>query len=470
MVDGGGFWFGVGENWRVYSPMLGGRHGGGTLDALFNLFDSMITTINKLSEHVGQEATIRGWMFNKRGGGKIFFLQLRDGTGHIQGIVSKADVDEEVFAQADKLTPESSVKVTGEVTQHPKHEDVFELQVNKIEIVHLCEDEYPISKKEHGPDFLLDKRHLWLRSKKQWAIQKVRNTVIYGIYEYLRNEGFIKIDAPIFTPNACEGTTELFEIDHFGTPVYLSQSGQLYIEAAIFSVGRCFDFGPVFRAEKSKTRRHLTEFWMMDAEIPFCDQDENMDIQEGLMKYIVKKCLDECRNELKILERDITELENVLAGPFYRVKFLDAVAKLREMGLDARDDHDLGAEEEIAFVNTFDRPVFVTDYPAPVKAFYMKRASDDPDKARCGDLLVQNYGEVIGGSQREDDYDTLLQAIKDHNLNVDDFQWYLDLRKFGSVPHSGFGVGLERTVLWVTGQHHVRETIPFARMINRIVP
>jgi len=430
----------------------------------------MKVSINKLGNHVGEIVIIHGWMFNKRGGGKIYFLQLRDGSGYVQGVLPKTETNDEVFEKAEKLTMESSVAITGEVSRHPKHDDVFEIQVTDIEILQLADHDYPISKKEHGPDFLLDNRHLWLRSKKQWAIQKIRNTIIYGIYEFLKNEGFTKIDAPIFTPSACEGTTELFEIDHFGTPVYLSQSGQLYIEAAIFSVGRCFDFGPVFRAEKSKTRRHLTEFWMMDAEMPFCDQEGNMDIQEGLLKYVVKKVLDENKKELALLETNTSELEAVLAGPFYRVKFLDAVAKCREMGLETRDNHDLGAEDEVKFANSFDRPVFVTDYPAEVKAFYMKRSKDDNTKARCNDLLVPNYGEIFGGSQREDDYDTLLQSIKDHNLNEEDFKWYLDLRKYGSVEHSGFGIGLERTVLWITGQHHVREAIPFARMMNRIVP
>jgi asparaginyl-tRNA synthetase len=431
----------------------------------------MKSSISKIAKFEGQQATISGWMFNKRGSGKIQFLELRDGSGTIQAIVSKDEAGEEVFAKSESLTPESSLHITGKVSKHPKLENVYELHVTDIEIVHLATDEYPISKKEHGPDFLLDHRHLWLRSKKQWAILRLRNSAIYSIYEFLAQEGFIKVDAPIFTPSACEGTTELFEVDHFGEPVYLSQSGQLYIEAAIFSVGRCYDFGPVFRAEKSKTRRHLTEFWMMDAEMPFCEQDENMDIQEAMVKHIVKNALRDCAEELQILERDTAELQLLLDQPFHRITHKEAVKMLNDAGyMDAREDDDFGADEEVALVNMFDRPLFVMDYPAEVKAFYMKRSKRDSSKAACADLLVKNYGEIIGGSQREDDYDTLLQRIKDHNLPVDHFQWYLDLRRFGSVPHSGFGIGLERAVLWLSGHRHIREAIPFPRTINRITP
>ncbi|MCC7197808.1 asparagine--tRNA ligase [Candidatus Peregrinibacteria bacterium] len=431
----------------------------------------MTTTIAKLADHVGKEATIQGWMYNKRGNGKLYFLQLRDGSGTTQGVVVAAEVDKETAENAEKLTAESSVKVTGTVNKHPKQEGVYELQVTKIEIVQLCTEEYPIAKKDHGIDFLLDHRHLWLRSSRQWAIQRVRNTIINATFEYLNQEGFIKIDAPILTPNACEGTTELFEIDYFEeNKAYLTQSGQLYIEAAIFSVGKCFDFGPVFRAEKSKTRRHLTEFWMMDAEAAFADHEDNMKTQEGLICHIVEKVLEKNMAELKILERNTEPLTKVKA-PFIRKTHEEVVKELREMGSDIGEMDDLGGDDETNYTKKFDKPIFVEKYPSPVKAFYMKRDPKDPRRVLCSDLLApEGYGEIIGGSQREDDYDTLLQRIKDHNLPLDAFQWYLDLRRFGSVPHSGFGYGLERIVTWICGLEHVRESIPFPRTIYRLTP
>jgi len=431
----------------------------------------MIVPIDQIKDHVGKEVTIRGWMYNKRGSGKLHFLQLRDGTGMIQGIVFKDDVKDDVFAKADELTMESAVSCTGEVTAHPKQEDVFELQVKDIEVHHLNKHEYPISKKEHGPDFLLNNRHLWLRSSKQWAIQKVRNTIINATYEYLNDNGFIKIDSPILTPNACEGTTELFEIDYFDEgSAFLSQSGQLYIEAAIYSVGKCFDFGPVFRAEKSKTRRHLTEFWMMDAEAAFVEHNENMDIQEGLVLHILKCVLEKNRKELKVLERDIEPLEKIKA-PFIRKTHAEVVKELQGMGSDIQPDHDLGGDDETILTKKYDQPIFVEKYPAEVKAFYMKRDPEDESKALCCDLLApEGYGEIIGGSQREDDYDTLVNRIKEHKLPMEAFDWYLDLRKYGSVPHSGFGYGLERITGWICGTKHIRETIPFPRMISRITP
>lgn len=430
-----------------------------------------LVLIKDLSQHVGKTVTVAGWMFNKRGGKNIFFLQLRDGSGVVQGIVYEPDVGDKVFALADSLTMESSLRVTGEVSAHPKHEGVFELQVKDIELIQLAGEDYPISNKEHGVDFLLENRHLWLRSAKQRAIQIVRNTIINGIYEYLNNEGFIKIDSPILTPNACEGTTELFEMDYFDEgKAYLSQSGQLYLEAAIFSVGRCFDFGPVFRAEKSKTRRHLTEFWMMDAEAAFVEHEENMKIQEGLVCYVVEKVLQENLKELEILERDIEPLKKIKA-PFIRKTHAEVVAELREMGSDIQDIDDLGGDDETMLTEKYDKPIFVEKYPAEVKAFYMKRDPEDDSKALCSDLLApEGYGEVFGGSQREDDYDTLLKRIDDHKLPREAFGWYLDLRKYGSVPHSGFGIGLERFTGWICGTKHIRETIPFPRLINRIYP
>lgn len=431
----------------------------------------MIVPIEDIKNHVDEEITVRGWMYNKRSSGKIHFLQLRDGTGIIQGIVFQDDVSSDVFDKGEKLTMESTVSVTGKVTKHPKFDDVYELQVKDIDILHLNDDEYPISKKEHGPDFLLNHRHLWLRSKKQWAIQRVRNTIINATYEYLNKEGFIKIDSPILTPNACEGTTELFEIEYFDEgKAYLSQSGQLYLEAAIFSVGRCFDFGPVFRAEKSKTRRHLTEFWMMDAEAAFVEHEENMKIQEGLVTYIVGQVLDKNMRELKTLERDTEPLKKI-KPPFIRKTHAEVVAELREMGSDIEENHDLGGDDETILTQKYDKPIFVEKYPAEVKAFYMKRDPKDNSRALCSDLLApEGYGEIIGGSQREDDYDTLLARIKEHKLPLEAFQWYLDLRKYGSVPHSGFGYGLERLTGWICGTKHIRETIPFPRMISRITP
>ena len=431
----------------------------------------MLIKIKEAKNYIDQEVTIQGWMDNKRGSGKIYFLQLRDGTGFMQGIVVEGGAGTEGMENAEKLTMESSLKVTGQITQHPKKEDVFELQVSKIEIIQLCEEEYPISKKEHGPDFLLDHRHLWLRSKKQWAIQRVRNTIINATYEYLNDNDFIKMDAPILTPNACEGTTELFGLEYFDEgEAFLSQSGQLYSEAGIMAHGRVFDFGPVFRAEKSKTRRHLTEFWMMDAEMAFCDLEENMKIQEELVCHIVEKVLEKNGKELEILERDIEPLKKIKA-PFIRKTHAEVVAELREMGSDIQENHDLGADDETMITKKYDKPIFVEKYPASVKAFYMKRDPENENLALCSDMLApEGYGEIIGGSQREEDYDVLIKRIEEHKLDVKDFSWYLDLRKFGSVPHGGFGYGLERLVCWITGTHHIRETIPFPRMINRLTP
>jgi asparaginyl-tRNA synthetase len=427
--------------------------------------------IKDLADHVGKEVTIQGWMFNKRGGKGIHFLQLRDGTGTVQGVVFDKSEASDLFKIADSLTMESSLAVTGEVSKHPKHDDVFELQVSGIDVINLAPDDYPIAKKEHGPDFLLENRHFWLRSPKQRAIQVVRNTIINGIYEYFNKEGFIKIDSPILTPNACEGTTTLFEMEYFDEgKAFLAQTGQLYIEAAIFSVGRCFDFGPVFRAEKSKTRRHLTEFWMMDAEAAFVEHEENMKIQEEMICHVVKKVLAKNIKELEILERDLEPL-NKIEAPFIRKTHAEVVEELREMGSDITPEDDLGGDDETKISEKYGKPIFVEKYPAKIKAFYMKRDPDDDSRALCNDLLApEGHGEIIGGSQREDDYDTLLKRIREEKLPEDAFQWYLDLRKYGSVPHSGFGVGLERLTGWICGTKHVRETIPFPRLINRITP
>lgn len=427
--------------------------------------------IKDLKDYKGQAVTLRGWIYNLRSSGKIMFLQFRDGTGFVQCILEKKSVSEEKWAEARKIVLETSIQMSGLVTEHPKRPGVFELQVRDFKIYQIPSEEYPISKKEHGPEFLLDHRHLWLRSKRQWAIQRVRDTLIRATYEWMHQNNFIKFDSPILTPAACEGTTTLFAVDYFDLgQAYLSQSGQLYLEAAIVSLGRVYDFGPVFRAEKSKTRRHLTEFWMMDAEAAFVEHAENLKIQEELISYMVQKVLEENQEELKILERDTKILEKV-KPPFYRLTHAEAVKKLHELGSDIGDKDDLGGDDETILTRQYDKPLFVEKYPAEVKAFYMKRDPQNPNLALCADLLApEGYGEIIGGSEREADYDTLVKRIKEQNLPMEAFEWYVDLRKYGSVPHSGFGFGLERIVAWVCGLKHVRETIPFPRMINRITP
>ena len=430
----------------------------------------METRISEFPKLVGQSATIKGWAYNVRSSGSIAFLQIRDGSGFTQAVVAKQGVDEASWNAAVETTIESSVVVTGTVSKHPKQEGVYELQATSVTLVNKA-PEYPIGKKEHGPEFLLDNRHLWLRAPSQWAVQRVRNAIIYATYDWFRDHDFVKIDSPIFTPSACEGTTELFEVDYFeDRKAYLTQSGQLYLEAAIASVGRCFDFGPVFRAEKSKTRRHLIEFWMMDAEAAFVDHEGNLQIQEQLVSFIVKRVLETCRQELKILERNTEPLAKVVA-PFYRLTHAEAITKLRELGSDIGDMDDLGADDETKLTQLYDKPIFIEKYPTVVKAFYMKRDPTDPTRVLNADLLApEGYGEIIGGSQREDDYDALLARIREHNLPEQAFQWYLDTRKYGSVPHSGFGYGLERLVAWICGLHHVRETIPFPRLLNRLEP
>ncbi len=426
--------------------------------------------IRDAADHVGEDVVVKGWCYNLRSSGSICFLQMRDGSGFLQAVVAKTSVDQPSWEAASRLTIESSCIVTGKITKHPRQEGVYELQATNVVLLQLAE-EFPLGKKEHGPDFLLDQRHLWLRSPSQWAIQKVRNEIIYATYDWMREHGFTKIDAPILTPSACEGTTELFEMDYFGDrKAYLSQSGQLYLEAAISSFGRCFDFGPVFRAEKSKTRRHLTEFWMMDAEMAFVEHEENLAIQEQLICFIVERVLANEQEALKILERQQEPLKKIKA-PFVKMTHAEAVAKLHGMGSDIGDMDDLGADDETLLTQQEDRPIFVEKYPAMVKAFYMKRDPQDPTRALNADLLApEGYGEIIGGSQREDDREQLLARIREHGLPEKAFRWYIDLRRYGSVPHAGFGYGLERLTTWICGIHHVRETIPFPRLINRLEP
>lgn len=426
--------------------------------------------LKDVAQFKDQEATVKGWIFNLRSSGKITFLQVRDGTGFIQCIVEKSSVSDDVWKQAQDITLESSIIMTGQITEHPKRKGEFEMQVKSLEIINLSE-EYPIGKKDHGPDFLLDRRHLWLRSNKQWAIQRVRNTVINSIYGYLNSQGFIKIDSPILTPTSCEGTTTLFKVPYFDLgSAYLTQSGQLYLEAAIFSHGRVFDFGPVFRAEKSKTRRHLTEFWMMDAEAAFVEHEENMKIQENLITYIVAQVLEKNKEELEILERDLAPLKKIKI-PFGRLTHAEVVKKLKTLGSKIGEKDDLGADDETKLTASSDVPIFVEKWPKETKSFYMRRDPEDSNLVLGADLIAtEGFGEIIGGSERETDHDVLLNRMEQEKLPLKDFQWYLDLRKYGSVPHSGFGLGLERLTGWMCGTHHIRETIPFPRMINRLTP
>ena len=425
-------------------------------------------TVSQLKNHQGAKISLSGWVYNIRSSGKIAFLQLRDGSGFCQAIVDQQTVSDKVWQTVQQLTIESSVRLSGQVSKHPKKED-YELQVSDLTIEQLAAD-YPISKKEHGVEFLMDQRHLWLRSGKQWAIQRIRNSVINAIYQFLNQQGYIKIDSPILTPNACEGTTELFELDYFDQKAYLTQSGQLYLEAAIFSHGKVFDFGPVFRAEKSKTRRHLTEFWMMDVETAWLDHQANMKLQEELICYVIAEVLDKCQTELNILERDISGLKKIKA-PFDRLTHAEAVKKLQALGSDIKADEDLGGDDETLITKDSSQPVFIEKWPAKIKAFYMKRDARNDDLVLGSDLIAtEGYGEIIGGSEREADYDILEKRIREQGFPLSDWQWYLDLRRYGSVPHSGFGVGLERLVGWLAGVKHVRETIPFPRTINRLRP
>lgn len=420
---------------------------------------------------VGQSVTIQGWLYHKRSSGKIAFLEIRDGSGFIQAVVSQDDVDEASWKAAEELTQESSLKVTGTVVTHPKKQGVFELHVIHIDVVHIAQ-EYPITPKEHGPDFLLDHRHLWLRSKRQWAVQRIRDHIVSAVYDFYHEQGYVKVDTPVLTPNACEGATELFDIEYFdeGT-LHLSQSGQLYLEAAIMSLGRGFDFGPVFRAEKSKTRKHLTEFWMMDAEAAFVEHDENMDLQEALVKYIVKRCLDRCGVELDMLERDTTKLQALLKLPFERLTYSEAIPKLTALGSNIKFGDDLGTDDEELLTKDSSVPVFIHKWPKSIKPFYMKIDPSNSELALNNDLIgIENAGEIIGGSEREDDYEKLKAAIAAHKLEGPEYEWYLDLRRYGSVPHSGYGLGLERVVRWISGVEHIRETIPFPRMIHRVRP
>ncbi len=431
-------------------------------------------TLDKIGEFDGQTVTLGAWVTKMRSSGKLKFLILRDGTGICQAVVSKKHVGDETFAASDSLAQEASVRVTGEVHADSRAPGGYEIFLSNLEIVGPSV-EYPITPKDpgeedHGEDFLLNRRHLWVRRQDQVNILKVRHSVIKAIRNYLDSNGFICFDSPIFTPNACEGTSTLFTVDYFGTSAFLSQSGQLYQEAGAMAMNRVYCFGPAFRAEKSKTRRHLTEFWMVEPEIAWMEFDELIDFTEDFMVEVVKQVVAERRTELEQLGRDLSKLENV-QKPFPRISYIDAVAMLRDLGQIVKDGDDFGAPDESVLTKQFDRPLFVHRFPHEVKAFYMKRDPNDARWALGADLLApEGYGEIIGSGQREDDYDTLVGRIQHHELPMEPFQWYLDLRRYGTVPHSGFGIGVERTTAWICGIHHIRETIPFPRTIYRINP
>jgi asparaginyl-tRNA synthetase len=426
--------------------------------------------IENIARYEGQQVTIRGWLHNRRSSGKIHFLTLRDGTGFIQAVMSKADVGEDLFARADHLGQESALIVTGTVRADARARGGYEIIASDLQVVHETQD-YPITPKEHGVDFLMDRRHLWIRSQRQHAILRVRHEVINAVRDFFNSRGFILADTPIFTPSACEGTTTLFPVQYFeDTTAYLTQSGQLYNEANAMALGRVYCFGPTFRAEKSKTRRHLTEFWMVEPEMAYADLDDTMDLAEKLVEAVVSRVLDVRKAELQQLERDTTKLESVKT-PFPRITYDDAIARLTAAGQPVEWGGDFGGTDETVLSEQFDRPVMVHRYPAQVKAFYMKPDPQRADLALCVDMLApEGYGEIIGGGQRLDDHDLLLQRIEEHGLPKEAFDWYLDLRRFGSVPHAGFGMGIERVVAWICGLEHVRETIPYPRMLYRMYP
>jgi len=430
---------------------------------------AQLATIQDIAQFADSEVTLRGWLYNKTDKGRLKFLQIRDGTGIVQGVVFQKDVSAACFENAERLTQESALVVTGTVRQDDRAPGGYELGISDIEIVQIAE-EYPITPKEHGIEFLMENRHLWLRSSQQWAIMRVRATVIRAIRDWLDDHGFMLVDAPILTPSSCEGTTTLFETEYFGEKAYLTQSGQLYNEATCAAFGKVYCFGPTFRAEKSKTRRHLIEFWMVEPEIAYATLDDIMDVEEQFVSYIVGRCLEERAEELKTLERDTQPLETI-QPPFARISYNDAIALL-----DKSDDplpwgEDFGAPHETHVASQFDKPVFVHRYPAQCKAFYMEADPDDPRLSLSVDLLApEGYGEIIGGGQRTASLELLEQRLCEHNLPREPFAWYLDMRRYGSVPHAGFGLGVERTVTWICGIHHIRETIAFPRTLGRIYP
>jgi len=439
---------------------------------------SPVTTIAEIGKHEGQQVTIRGWLYNLRESGKLLFPQFRDGSGIIQGVVPKNAVTPEVFDAVKTLTQESSVIVEGKVRADKRAPGGYELDVANVQVVQRVPESspYPITPKEHGTDFLMEHRHLWVRSQRQAAILRVRAEIIKAARDFFDDRGFTLTDPPIITPAACEGTTTLFPVDYFEEQAFLTQSGQLYVEATAMALGKVYSFGPTFRAEKSKTRRHLTEFWMVEPEVAYATLDDVMELAEGLISFIVKRCLERRRTDLQTIGRDISKLEKI-EPPFPRISYDDAVKNLQEghtkgaLESEFEWGGDLGSPDETYLSAQFDKPVMVHRYPAKVKAFYMEPDPQRPDLALCVDVLApEGYGEIIGGSQRMASYELLLQRIHEHGLPEEAFKWYLDLRKFGSVPHGGFGMGIERAVAWICGLEHVRETIPFPRMLYRLYP
>lgn len=429
-----------------------------------------LISIKDSSKHVDQEVKMHVWLTDKRSSGKIIFLQLRDGTAFFQGVIRKNDVSEEVFEAAKSLRQEASFYITGTVHEDKRSHFGYEIQISDLEIVSNNEG-YPIGNKEHGVDFLLDNRHLWLRSKRPFAIMQIRNTMFKATIDFFEKEGFIKFDAPIFMHSAPEGTTQLFHVEYFNNDAYLSQSGQLYGEAGAMAYGKIFTFGPTFRAEESKGRRHMTEFWMMEPEMAWMHQDESLDIQERYLAYMIKQVLENNEYELKILGRDPEKLRPTTEGNFTRLSYDDAIKMLQEAGRDIKWGDDFGAPDEGYISEQFDRPVFIVNYPTTIKPFYMKKNPDNPKEYLCADVIApEGYGEIFGGSEREGNYEILKQQIEEAGLNLEDYQWYLDLRKFGGVPHSGFGMGFERTIAWICKLDHIREAIPFPRLINRMQP
>ena len=442
-----------------------------------------VIRIQDIAAHVGETVTLQGWLYNRVDKGKLQFLQVRDGTGIVQCVVFKKEVSEEMFAAAARLTQESSIEITGAVRADPRAPRTpggFELGVSELKVAQVAH-EYPITPKEHGIEFLMDWRHLWIRSSRQWAILRVRATIMRAIREWLDTNGFLEMSTPIITPAAAEGTSTLFEIDYFGESAYLAQTGQLYNEANIGAFGRVYCFGPTFRAEKSKTRRHLTEFWMVEPEVAYCDLDQLLVIEENFVSHIVQTCLRERAAELKALGRDTSVLEKMIP-PFPRITYDEAVERLKNLAAEETDlekkellkiewGDDFGSPHETELTKQFDKPVFVVGYPTAVKAFYMEPWPGRPEVCKSADLLApEGYGEIIGGSERISDHDTLVARIHEHKLPIDNYKWYLDLRKYGTVPHSGFGLGVERTVAWICGTEHIRETNPFPRMLQRNYP
>jgi asparaginyl-tRNA synthetase len=427
-------------------------------------------SVDSLAKYVGQSVRLRGWLYASRSSGKLIFLQLRDGSGFVQCVVFKGDVTPELFELAKHLPQETSLEIVGTVREHERQKGTFEVGVNALTVIARPSAEYPITPKDHGTDFLMDHRHLWLRSRRQHAILRVRAEIVAAIRDYFDSHGFLLVDAPIFTPSACEGTSTLFETDFHGTPAYLTQSGQLYMEAAAAAFGKVYCFGPTFRAEKSKTRRHLAEFWMVEPEVAFMDLQGDADLAEDFLVSVVSRVLDRRQDELTVLERDTASLQRV-QKPFPRIRYAEAIEILRAAGHPAQHGDDFGGDEETVISAKFDRPVIVTHYPIDLKAFYFKRDESEPSLALNLDVLApEGYGEIIGGGQREDDLLKLQAAMAAHAMPSEPFEWYSDLRRYGTFPHAGFGLGLERTVAWLCGLPHVRETSPFPRMLTRLAP